>query len=57
MALFEPKSKSFSQSNYGVEKLDKKKQLTPDMSIVPTAPDEYTQKIRNVGGSNNAEER
>lgn len=43
--------KSFSRSDFGDEKLDKKPQLTSDMSVHPSARDEYEQKIHSIGGN------
>lgn len=45
--------RSFTKDNFGDIKLDKSKELNPSMSIQEQAPDEYENKIKNLGGSNN----
>lgn len=47
-------NKSNMQSNYGFGKFNKKKELNSEMSIKPTSPDAYTNKLKNIGGSENA---
>lgn len=43
---------NFTKSNYGMEKLDKSTMLNPEMSIKPSQPDEYENKIKSIGGTN-----
>ena len=45
-------TRSFAQSSYGNDKLDKSKELNSDMTIKETSPDEYTNKLENLGGNN-----
>lgn len=42
--------KSFTYSTKGDEKFNKNKQLSPSMSIKPTEPDSYENKIKSLGG-------
>ena len=44
-------TRSFTQSSYGNDKLDKSKELNSDMTIKETSPDEYTNKLENLGGN------
>lgn len=46
--------KNFMKSDYRHDKLDKSNELNESMSISPSSPDEYTNKVRNIGGNNNA---
>jgi len=41
------------KSDFGDNKLDKSTELNESMSIANQSQDEYTRKIRNLGGSNN----
>lgn len=49
----ENKTRSFMSSDYGDSKLDKSAELNESMTIRETSPDEYTNKIRNLGGTSN----
>ena len=44
--------KEFLTGTNGDSKLSKTSELTPDMSISAQAADEYTRKIKNIGGNN-----
>ena len=44
--------KEFLSGTNGDSKLSKKSELTPDMSISAQGADEYTRKIKNIGGNN-----
>lgn len=46
-------NRSFMKSSYQDEKLDKSTELNESMTIKNSSADEYTNKIHNVGGSNN----
>lgn len=42
--------RGFMKNNYGDDKLDKSQELNESMSIRESSPDDYTRKIRNLGG-------
>lgn len=44
--------KEFLAGTNGDSKLSKTAELTPEMSISAQGADEYTRKIKNIGGSN-----
>ena len=44
--------KEFLTGTNGDAKLSKTAELTPDMSISAQSADEYTRKIKNIGGNN-----
>ena len=44
--------KEFLIGTNGDSKLSKASELTPDMSISAQSADEYTRKIKNIGGNN-----
>lgn len=44
--------KDFLAGTNGDSKLSKTAELTPDMSISAQGADEYTRKIKNIGGTN-----
>lgn len=44
--------KEFLTGTNGDAKLSKTAELTPEMSISAQAADEYTRKIKNIGGTN-----
>ena len=44
--------KDFLSGTNGDSKLTKQAELTPDMSISAQGADEYTRKIKNIGGNN-----
>lgn len=44
--------KDFLTGTNGDSKLSKTAELTPEMSISAQGADEYTRKIKNIGGSN-----
>ena len=44
--------KDFLIGTNGDSKLSKTAELTPDMSISAQGADEYTRKIKNIGGTN-----
>ena len=44
--------KDFLTGTNGDSKLSKTSELTPDMSINAQSADEYTRKIKNIGGNN-----
>lgn len=44
--------KDFLTGTNGDTKLSKTAELTPEMSISSQGPDEYTTKIKNIGGTN-----
>ena len=44
--------KEFLTGSNGDSKLSKTAELTPDMSISAQSADEYTRKIKNIGGNN-----
>ena len=44
--------KDFLAGTNGDSKLSKTSELTPDMSISAQGADEYTRKIKNIGGTN-----
>lgn len=44
--------KVFLTGTNGDAKLSKQAELTPDMSISAQGADEYTRKIKNIGGTN-----
>ena len=44
--------KEFLTGTNGDSKLSKTAELTPDMSISAQSADEYTRKIKNIGGNN-----
>ena len=46
------KMKEFLTGTNGDAKLSKTAELTPDMSISAQSADEYTRKIKNIGGNN-----
>lgn len=46
------KMKEFLSGTNGDSKLSKTAELTPEMSISAQGADEYTRKIKNIGGSN-----
>ena len=45
-------NKDFLTGTNGDSKLSKTSELTPDMSISAQGADEYTRKIKNIGGNN-----
>ena len=44
--------KDFLAGTNGDTKLSKTAELTPDMTISAQGADEYTRKIKNIGGTN-----
>ena len=44
--------KDFLTGTNGDSKLSKEAELTPEMSISAQGADEYTRKIKNIGGTN-----
>ena len=44
--------KEFLSATNGDSKLSKTSELTPDMTISAQSADEYTRKIKNIGGNN-----
>ena len=44
--------KDFLTGTNGDTKLSKQAELTPDMTISAQGADEYTRKIKNIGGNN-----
>ena len=44
--------KDFLTGTNGDSKLSKQAELTPEMSISAQGADEYTRKIKNIGGNN-----
>ena len=44
--------KDFLTPTNGDSKLSKTSELTPEMSISAQGADEYTRKIKNIGGTN-----
>lgn len=44
--------KDFLTGTNGDSKLSKTAELTPEMSISAQGADEYTRKIKNIGGNN-----
>lgn len=44
--------KEFLSGTNGDAKLSKSSELTPEMSISAQGADEYTRKIKNIGGNN-----
>lgn len=44
--------KEFLTGTNGDSKLSKTSELTPEMSISAQGADEYTRKIKNIGGTN-----
>lgn len=44
--------KDFLTGTNGDTKLSKQAELTPDMTISAQGADEYTRKIKNIGGTN-----
>lgn len=44
--------KEFLSGTNGDAKLSKQAELTPDMTINVQSADEYTRKIKNIGGNN-----
>lgn len=44
--------KDFLTGTNGDSKLSKTSELTPEMSISAQGADEYTRKIKNIGGTN-----
>ena len=44
--------KDFLTGTNGDAKLSKTAELTPDMTISAQGADEYTRKIKNIGGTN-----
>lgn len=44
--------KEFLTPTNGDSKLSKTSELTPEMSISAQGADEYTRKIKNIGGTN-----
>ena len=44
--------KEFLTVTHGDYKLSKTSELTPDMTISAQGADEYTRKIKNIGGNN-----
>ena len=44
--------KEFLTGTNGDTKLSKQSELTPEMSISAQGADEYTRKIKNIGGNN-----
>ena len=44
--------KDFLTGTNGDSKLSKTAELTPEMSIRAQSADEYTRKIKNIGGNN-----
>lgn len=44
--------KDFLAGTNGDSKLSKTSELTPEMSISAQGADEYTRKIKNIGGTN-----
>ena len=44
--------KDFLAGTNGDSKLSKTSELTPDMTISAQGADEYTRKIKNIGGTN-----
>lgn len=44
--------KEFLSGTNGDTKLSKTAELTPEMSISAQGADEYTRKIKNIGGTN-----
>lgn len=45
-------TKDFLTGTNGDAKLSKTAELTPDMTISAQGADEYTRKIKNIGGNN-----
>ena len=45
-------NKDFLTGTNGDSKLSKTSELTPDMTIRAQGADEYTRKIKNIGGTN-----
>ena len=45
-------NKDFLAGTHGDAKLSKQAELTTDMSIRSQGADEYTRKIKNIGGNN-----
>ena len=45
-------NKDFLTGTNGDSKLSKQAELTPDMGIRAQGADEYTRKIKNIGGNN-----
>ena len=43
--------KSFISSSFGDDKLSKSKELTHEMSIQTSAPDDLTTALKNLGGN------
>lgn len=53
MEPIEGTAKTFnSGGDFGLDKLSKANELTPEMSIQPQARDEYESKLWNIGGNN-----
>lgn len=44
--------RKMTKSDFGDRKADKSSEINSSMSIKPTSPDQYTRKIKNIGGSN-----
>lgn len=47
-------NRGFMKNDYNDSKLDKSTELNESMTIRETPADEYTRKIKNIGGSSNA---
>ena len=45
------KVKSFISSSFGDDKLSKSKELTHEMSVHPSSPDELTTTLKSLGGN------
>ena len=45
------KVKSFISSSFGDDKLSKSKELTHEMSIQSSSPDELTKTLKSLGGN------
>ena len=45
-------NKDFLAGTNGDAKLSKQAELTPEMTISAQSADEYTRKIKNIGGNN-----
>ena len=52
MEAIQNQMKDFLAGTNGDAKLSKEAELTPEMSISAQGADEYTRKIKNIGGTN-----
>lgn len=52
MQAIQNQMKDFLTVTNGDSKLSKEAELTPEMGIRAQGADEYTRKIKNIGGSN-----